>query len=152
MKSPDKPELAKAIASVCRYDPLTADKAPNGGLFVLDGGALLHRLPWSKGETYASIYQHYLKYIDDHCPPGTTIVFDGYDCGPSTKDMVHLKRTRMQGREVIFNGSMQLVMKKEEFLACKSNKSRFIKALGSYLKENGFNVIHSEGDADLLIA
>ncbi len=57
----------------------------------------------------------------------------------------------MKGREVIFTQEMQLIMRKEEFLSSKSNKSRFLKALGSYLQERGLRIVQAESDADLLI-
>ncbi len=31
--------------------------------YVLDGGALLHRLPWQRGSTYSSVIQMYVTYV-----------------------------------------------------------------------------------------
>ena len=43
-------------------------------------------------------------------------------------------------------------VKKEEFLANKVNKQKFILHLGERLQQLGCTVNHAEGDADLLIA
>ena len=42
-------------------------------------------------------------------------------------------------------------LKKEEFLANKENKQRFICLLRNKLQQSGCSTIHAEGDADLLI-
>ena len=42
-------------------------------------------------------------------------------------------------------------LKKEEFLANKENKQKFIHQLGNKLQQSGCSTIHAEGDADLLI-
>ena len=34
--------------------------------YILDGGDLLHRAPWSRGDTYGDIYQQYVRYISKH--------------------------------------------------------------------------------------
>ena len=47
MKSPVKPDLAKAIARVCRIDISKNELPASEVAFVLDGGSLLHRIPWS---------------------------------------------------------------------------------------------------------
>ena len=31
--------------------------------YVLDGGALLHRIPWPRGSTYDSVCQMYVRYV-----------------------------------------------------------------------------------------
>ena len=55
-------------------------------LYVLDGGDLLHKLPWPKLSKYGELYEMYVKYVIGHYDPQwTTIVLDRYS-GPSTKD------------------------------------------------------------------
>ena len=106
----------------------------NNFRFVLDGGALLHRIPWAKDNTYSIIAEKYLKYVIKHYGINVTIVFDGYSESGSTKDMTHLRRARLVGQEVFFTSEMKFTTKKEVFfLLCKSNKSRFIKFLANYL-------------------
>ena len=124
----------------------------NNFRFVLDGGALLHRIPWAKDNTYSIIAEKYLKYVIKHYGINVTIVFDGYSESGSTKDMTHLRRARLVGQEVFFTSEMKFTTKKEVFfLLCKSNKSRFIKFLANYLEENNLTTIQAKGDADLLI-
>lgn len=60
---------------------------------------------------------------------GKQFVFDGYE-GTSTKDMTHQRRAKGQaGITVTFTGDMQFTMKKDKFLANKSNKQHFINLL-----------------------
>ena len=70
----------------------------------------------------------YIHYVEKKYPRAV-VVFDGYDGGPSIKDATHLRRAGSVGREVLFTEDMNLCMKKEEFLSCKENKSRFLKIL-----------------------
>ena len=63
--------------------------------------------------------------------------------------MTHQRRTGLSaGVEVNFKEDMVLTIKKEMFLANKSNKLRFIYMLGSKLEKEGCEVVYSEGDAD----
>ena len=52
--------------------------------YVLDGGALLHRIPWHSGEKFDAIYSRYIQYVTDKYR-SPVIVFDGYQNGLSTK-------------------------------------------------------------------
>ncbi len=65
---------------------------PTGTMqFVLDGGALLHRILWPRGVTYGRICQLYTDYVaKKYGKP--SVVFDGYQDGLSTKDATHLRR------------------------------------------------------------
>ena len=152
MRSADKHELAKAIALLADYDPLLAKENNRGNsqyIVVIDGGWLLHQIPWMKNETYEEIFGRYLRFLEKRYG-SAFILFDGYE-EASTKEVAHLKRARTLGREVVFTPSMKLTTTKEEFLSCTKNKSRFIKELANYLKTKGFDVSHAKGDADLLI-
>ena len=60
--------------------------------YILDGGALLHRVPWQRGMSYEAIYQQYVRYVVSHYGV-STIIFDGYADGVSTKDATHNRRT-----------------------------------------------------------
>ena len=59
---------------------------------VIDGGNLLHRVPWLKGDTFeqSSRYVDYVQKIYQN----VVVVFDGYTCQPSSKDIAHLKRSK----------------------------------------------------------
>jgi hypothetical protein len=77
----------------CLEEPCKPDD--DGSDVVLDGGSLLHRLPWRKGDTFGQICQMYADYIArrqmyaDYISRRyrkTIIVFHRYGSAPSTKD------------------------------------------------------------------
>ena len=69
---------------------LNAASIPDNVRYVLDGGALLHRIPWSRGASYESILETYSKYVATNYGKAV-IVFDGYK-EFTTKDMTHKRR------------------------------------------------------------
>lgn len=46
---------------------------------------------------------------------------------------------------------MKIMTSKEEFLSNSSNKPQFLIELGNYLQFKGYTVLHSQGDADVMI-
>ena len=46
--------------------------------YVLDGGSLLHRIPWHKGTTFLDILKSYRNYVLDKYGEAI-IIFDGYE-------------------------------------------------------------------------
>jgi len=119
--------------------------------YVLDGGSLLHQVPWKTGMLFSEISESYVRYINNRYP-NAVIVFDGYASGPSTKDTTHIRRTHgITGAKVYFTLSSPLSTKKETFLKNSENKQNFIFALARELERNGFDVYHAQGDADVLI-
>ena len=114
------------------------------------GGALLHRFPWQLGDTYGKILQDYGNYVTKHYGQAV-VVFDGYEAGPSTKDSTYQRRTGCEGRKVMFNLSMKLQLKKDDFLSNKENKQRFLGLLGEHLAMRGCEIAHATGDADVPI-
>ena len=118
--------------------------------YVLDSGALVQRIPWARGSTYRCICTQYPEYVTKEYGQAT-VVFDGYD-GTSTKDTTHQRRTRRNaGAKVTFDEDMQVTMKKEQFLANKTNKQRFINMLSTKIRAQNCQTHHAAGDADLLI-
>lgn len=149
MREPQKANLADALWTLgdcsSEYQTSTTDVR-----YVLDGGSLLHRIPWPKGVTFGRIIdlyvQHVLKYKE------AIVVFDGYCNGPSTKDSAHLRRTKgIVGTKVIFSYDTPFKSKKDSFLANEQNKQRFIELLSSRLEQNSIDTVHAENDADTLI-
>lgn len=69
-----KPKLADAIAKLCKDTPGT--KIPEVECNVVDGGLLLHRLPWTKGETFRQIMNKYVSMVLNYVHP--IVVYDGY--------------------------------------------------------------------------
>lgn len=125
---------------------------PTGeALYILDGGALLHRVPWQRGLTYDEICQQYVRYVGNHYG-SPTIVFDGYSEGPSTKDATQQRRAAACiGATVNFSGSMLFKGKKEDFLTNKENKHSFLALLKMHLESQGCHTEQARADADLLI-
>ena len=132
LREPQKPVLANAI-----WDSLTQDSS---GLsrevqFVLDGGSLLQRIPWTQGATYREICTVCTDYVAKKYGEAI-VVFDGYG-ESSTKDVVHQRQAKGQaGVAVTFTGDMKLTMKKVNFLANSTNKQQFINMLGNHLEKN----------------
>lgn len=78
-------------------------------------------------------------------------MFDGYD-GTSTKGTAHQTQARGNaGAKVTFDEDMQATMKKEQFLANKTNKQHFINMLSTKLRAKNCQTHHAAGDAGLLI-
>ena len=76
------------------------------------------------------------------------VVFDGYNNGPSTKDMTHLRRTNgcSGGPDICFSGDMLLCETKQRFLMNSARKQEFIKHLIATFRENGFESVQAPGD------
>ena len=90
MRPTNKSKFAKFLLS----DTSTIATGENSGSeLVLDGGMLLHSLPWKKGETFGSILASYVNHVcniqRDYA--SCLVVFDGY-LNVSTKDHAHMSR------------------------------------------------------------
>ena len=58
---------------------------PGAAVQVIDGSALLHLVQWLSNSTYSGVIKQYREYVlagFSQC----TVIFDGYDNGPSAKD------------------------------------------------------------------
>ena len=63
----------------------------------MDGGSLLKTINWVKNIKFQQVAQLYINCVTKHfLVPGCTIkfVFDSYPSTPTTKDSIHLRRTR----------------------------------------------------------
>lgn len=120
-------------------------------VYVLDGGALLQRIPWSCGSTYGDICHQYTEYVTRKYK-NAIVVFDGYE-NMNTKDMTHQRLSRGKaGASVTVAANMTTTMKKDQFLANRKNKQQFIFMLSTELeKSNNCKTYHAPGDADFLI-
>jgi hypothetical protein len=117
---------------------------------ILDGGSLLHRIPWTKGSTFQEIVNAYVKLVQRFSSP--TVVFDGYS-GPSPKDSAHIHRTKgLVGTKIHFSPQTPFRSKKECFLTNHENKRNFIEMLSKALEKNGIKTIQATNDADVDIA
>lgn len=147
-----KPEKTQLAIAIEKYDSRQSDEAvsneiPRTDSYVLDGGSLLHRGPWTKGSTYGTIADSYVNFTLRNYGT-TTVVFDGYQDTPSTKDSTHQRRQQRNHLLVsvtpgtVFNG------KKEDFLSKGSNKQALIDIISTRLREKGCSVVNCSGDAD----
>ncbi|KAJ8377274.1 hypothetical protein AAFF_G00261830 [Aldrovandia affinis] len=141
LRQPQKPVLADAIWAL---------HTPGHVQYVLDGGALVQRIPWTRGSTYKDICKLYSEYVTRKYGEAV-VVFDGYQ-GTSTKDMTHRRRAGGRvGATVTMDEYMPVTMNKDEFLANNTNKQQFINMLSGHLQKKNCQTYHAPGDADLLI-
>ena len=148
MRRADKLKLAKSLLNMLDYTNL---ELSHNVEYVLDGSALLQRLPWKRGMTYSAICDLYVDYVKSNYK-NAIVVFDGYEGGPTTKDTAHFRRTRgCTSTPVKFTEDMTLTLKQDLFLKNKESKQAFIKMLGNQLQSSGFHVFHADDDADVFI-
>lgn len=149
MRPANKPALADALWTLMPED---VAEPIGDNQYVLDGGSLLHRIPWSSGTTYIHICRQYTDYVTRKYGRAV-IVFDGYEEDLSTKDSAQQRRSCGRvGPTVEFTRDMVMKSKKDEFLSNKRNKQHFINMLSERLQEAGCRTCHATGDADVLIA
>ena len=149
LREANKPALADAIRDLVEPH-LPADNVVDGSQYVLDGGALVQRIPWPHGSTYKDICHQYMEYVRNKYGKAV-VVFDGYETN-NTKDMTHNRRSKGKiGATVTFTSDMIVTMPKQQFLANRQNKQRFISMLGEELQKADCEIFHAAGDADLLI-
>ena len=149
LRQPQKPALADALWT--RLTP-EAKTQPEGNVqYVLDGGALLHRVPWPRGSpSYKEVCDLYCTYVQRKYGRAI-VVFDGYD-EMSTKAMTQQRRASGKvAATVTFTESMSITMKKDNFLSNPKNKQSFLLMLSEALQNVGCVTHHANGDADLLI-
>ena len=150
LRKADKPQLAQAIrdhATDLSSEALM-NSLPETDCYVLDGGSLLHRLPWKTGDSYGAIAESYADFTVRHYGQAT-VVFDGYGEGPSIKDNTHQRRGKNMHPVVSFTAETQFSCRKEDFLSRDENKAHMIALISTALTERGCHVIQSPGDADV---
>ncbi|KAJ8389494.1 hypothetical protein AAFF_G00120320 [Aldrovandia affinis] len=133
LRQPQKPVLADAIWAL---------HTPGHVQYVLDGGALVQRIPWTRGSTYKDICKLYSEYVTRKYGEAV-VVFDGYQ-GTSTKDMTHRRRAGGRvGATVTMDEYMPVTMNKDEFLANNTNKQQFINMLSGHLQKKNCQTYHA---------
>ena len=85
LREANKPALADAIWKEGRGKDMAVPPRSEDKPYVLDGGSLLHRLPWPRGSTFDSVCKMYVAYVKQ-----PVIICDGYITGPTTKNGTHL--------------------------------------------------------------
>ena len=150
LRKPGKAPLLHAVIShVTSSNDAILQVIPKTDHYVLDGGSLIHRLIWTDGSTYNSIADAYASFtVDVH--GNATVVFDGYDGGPSMKDNGHHPRTRTKViNKVDISVRTKFVGKKDDILSNGMNKHALLQLISGRLLEKGCHTIQAEGDADL---
>ena len=118
--------------------------------YVLDGGALLHRVRWLAGNTCKEVTMQYMSYAR-HRYGTCSFVFDGYSSRPSLKDHKHKRRAGKALAEMQVSPEMNVHRNQQLFLANEKNKVQFINLLSHDLRSDRHTVIQSESDADTKI-
>jgi len=145
-----KPALAKAIACGS-VETLTSHLQLHSSVVVVDGGAMLHKVKWLKHVQFSDVLLQYVTHIHSRYGHSAIIVFDGYQCGATTKDHEHRRRGQKSVRispDVFLTTTTPVPDDQHAFLANSANKVKFIAMLSSSLEGEGFAVIHAEADAD----
>ena len=86
MRKPNKALLGKALTKTSSTTHSEMAEATN---YVLDGGALLHKVSWKVPSTYADVVQQYCDYVERKYGQNITVVLMGIDRQPkitNTKD------------------------------------------------------------------
>ena len=115
---------------------------------IVDGGMLLHKLPWQIGNTFSSILDSYVNHAND-MGKGIHIIFDGY-LSSNAKDHCHRKRSPIQSNAIELTSSMLLDCRKDLFLSNNVNKQMFIDLLAIWLISAGHVFQYTDG-ADTII-
>ena len=149
MRKPDKAALRKVLLN--DEDAIGYDHMNDDCIYVVDGGALLHRVCWRKGMLFPEIGQLYVEYVKKHYGEAT-VVFDGYE-EVSTKSSEHVQRTENGPRcpDVKISETNKVLFTQERFLSNEYNKIQLIDLVSAYLKNNSQTVINCAGDADTKI-
>jgi hypothetical protein len=101
LRKSDKSSLARTFDDIATSS--LNYMLPAETLYVLDGDALLHKLPWPKTGKFSDVLQLYSSFIAKQYKV-VTIVFDGYAIS-STKDVEHQIRTKQSSVTVKFTES-----------------------------------------------
>ena len=146
MRKPNKAILGRTLI---KESSILKEKF-DGTTYVLDGGALLHRVCWNLPATCSKIVDQYSSYVKRKYGNEACIVFDGY-VSASTKDHEHQRRG-VRSADIVFKPSTQVNCKQSEFLSNSKNKAALIKELSKRFRMDRHMVVECEGDADKTIA
>ena len=115
MRKPDKSSLRKVLLP----DEMKIPASRLHGKYVLDGGALLHRVHWAKGTKFGEIAQVYVKNYVRQTYGSAFVIFDGYSTELSTKSHEHMRRTGSKGSSmnVMIKDDNEVPYNKERFLS-----------------------------------
>ena len=121
---------------------------------IVDGGAALHKAPWTIQSTYTELADAFVRFILSKHSYNERIhvVFDGYDDALSLKNLEHTRRGhKILATNVALTSESKVTATREAFLCNTNNKKQFIKLLCQKLLDHGITNSVSVGDADVLI-
>ena len=80
----------KSVLAMKLKGDIKSSEKPNKAKFIIDGGALLHRVRWKVPCSYNDIVKDYVPYVEERYGSSTTIVLMGtiMDLQPKTKNML----------------------------------------------------------------
>ena len=124
-------------------------------MYVIDGGHLLHRVIWHRGESFSSICNNYVTYVRSKYKSNVIIVFDGYPedaANRSTKYAERFRRSRKTTSvDILFDETMIPTVSQSKFLGNDANKNRLIRMLKTKFEAENVMVKQATEDADSLI-
>ena len=106
---------------------------------------------WLSNNTYSGVIKQYREYLLAAFGP-CTVIFDSYENGPSTKDILHQVRGAKLSQIVTVDLNKKVNRLQEKFVKNGKNKMMLISFLRDNLREYGFNIFGAPVDADTLIA
>ena len=119
LRDAHKPALADAIWGLIGHDV-----PDDGSRYVVAGGAVIQRIPWSRGSIFECIFHEYTEHVK-HKYREAIVVLDGYD-STNTKDMPHQRWSKGNAdTTVTFTADTPVTMKKEPFLANRISSVSF---------------------------
>ncbi|KAL7307868.1 hypothetical protein TKK_0000187 [Trichogramma kaykai] len=119
--------------------------------YVIDGGFLIHKVKWTKGQLFSSIIKSYIKFIHDHFSQNAVVVFEGFE-NISTKQSEKQRRVKYEpSRDILFFENMALQISQDQFLLNATNKMRVVNLLKNSLAEVGIRSVCCSSDAERTI-
>lgn len=149
LRKADKALLAKELR--CTVQSENSEVKDPAQTYVVDGGWLVHKVKWQSGVSYFVIANQYSQYLSKHFGSSTTVVFDGYEDGPTIKDQEHIRRGKKAAPDVVFESHKIAYGNQEVFLANTHNKKAFVAFLITEIQQAGFTVYQAVSDADTMI-
>lgn len=92
----------------------------------------MHRVVWNRRDSFTSICNSYVSFVQSHYGTNANVIFDGYPDveDQSTKYMERSRRSRLHASsEMLFDEAMIPTVSQEQFLSNDKNKNRLIALL-----------------------
>lgn len=139
------------------YKAFTPTEQPNlqGCVYIIDGGYLLHKVVWSRGQPFSSICESYVSYVKSKYKDSAVVVFDGYSEDKTVRGTKHAERARRSRKQAsvdfMIDKTMVPTVSQQIFLCNAKNKEQLITMLKDSFAEANIMTKQAQEDADLLI-